>query len=100
MAHARRPHYFSCGKVVHGNGYVMHRRAHGCRELTTTEARVLALPWEAVHDHLGRASGLLHLVLSRDRTGQDTPDLMRAVSLIDDVIEVLADSDPLRRLGP
>lgn len=45
MAHARQPHYFDCGKVCFGNGYVQHRRAHGCRELTTTQwlAALLAM---------------------------------------------------------
>jgi len=37
MAHANTPHHFDCGLTVYGNGYVNHRRAHGCRELTTTE---------------------------------------------------------------
>lgn len=37
MAHAQHPHYFDCGRVCYGNGATMHKRSHGCRELTTTQ---------------------------------------------------------------
>jgi hypothetical protein len=39
MAHANHPYHLSCGRVIFGNGWRMHQRAHGCRLLTTEQFR-------------------------------------------------------------